>query len=295
MTSHGHVLFENIRLSAAILGIARRTPNFFTEYEWHTIPWEAAPRDMHAELVDIMITLPEILWQQNKIARQAQAIETLRDQFDILTTAQELITRCIRTGESLREWETKALQASSAALGGIQVADDAQLSTICKSHGYGFFNACMQFWSTSLILYGTTRINYQTIKRATQPNESSTIPTWLHLPTIPAWMNPTPAATNIAQNANYFFSAGANYWGAGVASFPLGTLCHYVAITGRWYEPEMEDVRQIFRSGKLGKITSQFLRSIANTAGPEKGDPAKREEHKRMAAGWFGVDVREES
>lgn len=293
--SHGHVLFENIRMNAAILGITRRTPNFFTEHEWHTIPWQAAPRNMHAEMVDIMIALPELLWQQDRVSQQAQAIETLRDRFDVLTTAQDLIGRCIRTAESLRIWEAKALQASAKAYGEIEVDDEATLSTICKRHGFGFFNTCMQFWSTAVILYSTTWVIFRTVSRAAQPNESSAIPAWLQLPTIPSWMNPGPVATNIAINASHYFEDGAKYWGAGAAPFSLGVLCHYVAVTGRWFEPEMLDVREILRSARMGKITKEFLRSIANTASSAKGDPVKRDEHSRMAASWFGTDIVEES
>ena len=70
----------------------------------------------------------------------------------------------------------------------------------------------------------------------------------------------------------------------------MGAALHFYAATGKVDSEEMRQIRYIFDTAKLGKVTGDFLRSIANTADSEKGDPKDRRQHTTMAQSWYGTN-----
>lgn len=294
MTSHGHALFEDCRISAVISGITRRSPNFFTGPAWHSIPWETSPRHLRDELFDVMIGLPDLLRKQDDVLRKLVLVETYSDRFSVLTEARDHISRCILLATCFREWEDKALRACTGQNDGHfeqAFAGPLTLAEVCKNHGYGFFNIVMQYWTATLILHGTTWIAYRNALLATDVTLSSTLPALVRLPTIPAWMTPRPIAANIAKYAHHYFSDSAGLWGAQSASFPLGGALHYFAATGGQGSEDIQKIRQLFVGAKYGKVTGDFLRSVANTAPTKRGDTHDRMQHYCMASSWYGIDL----
>ena len=276
-----------------IAAITRRKPNFFTTAAWHTIPWQSSPRNRYDKLIDIMIALPELLQSQDALSQKLAHLGTNEDRFTALTEGQNHIHRCIRIGESLREWEQDTLLAclEQSFISTQDYAGPVTLLEICKNHGYGFFNACMQFWVTSLILYATTWVSYRNITLAIRPDQLPSLPAWMRLPDIPEYMSPRVVASNIVTCAPHYFAPNAGFWGAQCAAFPMGTALHYYAATGGLESEEMNHLRRLFDRAKLGDVTSNFLKSIANTADSAKGDPAKPQEHKKMATSWYGMEA----
>ena len=292
VSEHGHALFEDARLLAVIAGMTRRKSNFFTETAWHTIPWTSSPRSLHDKLVDVMITLPRLLQSQDDLTQILESIETDKDRFEGLTEGQKHLARCIRIEESLREWERTAVQIclEQSVNPATNFTGPVTLLDVCKNHGYGFFNVCMQFWVATLLLYATTWISYRKVMLAIQPDQIPSLPTWMRLPDIPEWMNPRPLASNIAACAPHYFSPNAGFWGAQCASLPVGAALHYYAATGGSDSEEMAQLRRLFDQANLGEVTSNFLKSIANTGNSAQGDPSKSQDHQRMATSWYGVD-----
>ncbi|KAK3722504.1 hypothetical protein LTR37_002496 [Vermiconidia calcicola] len=288
VSHHGKTLFEDVRVTAVISAIMKRRPNFFTSREWHTIPWQASTRSLHDELCDLMIALPDLLHSQDKLSERFSDSTTNRDRFEILTEGQNLINRCIRLGESLREWEQKALLAcvSGPAIPLRNLTGPPTLLEICRDHGYFFFNIVMQYWASCVILYGATWVIYRSVSVEARPDQPPSLPAWIRLRDIPEWTNPRIAASNIVSCVPHFFAPNAGYWGAQSAAFPMGAALHFYAATGG--EEEVRRLKQLFKEASLGCVTSGFLRSVSNTADTHRGDPAKDDEHRQMAVSWFG-------
>lgn len=293
VSHHGHSLFEDARTLAVISGITRRRPNFFTQPAWHTIPWKASPRNIQAKLVDIMITLPGLLRSHDQLAQRLSQLNSDRDRFAALTDGQNHINRCIRIGESLREWEQDTLlecmeQSSTRTQ---NYAGPLTILEVCKNHGYGFFHVCMHFYVSCLLLYATTWVSYRTIALAVRPDQLPNLPAWMRLPDIPEWMNPRVMAANLVTCVPHYFEPDAGFWGAHAASFAVGSAMHYYAATGGLHSEEMNQLKRLFNEAKLGGVTSNFFKSIANTADTAKGDLTKPEEHRKMAISWYGMDA----
>ena len=98
-------------------------------------------------------------------------------------------------------------------------------------------------------------------------------------------------ASNIVSHAPHYFEPSAGFWGAQAANFPLGGALHFYAATGGAESEEMNQLRTLFAKAKLGSVTGNFLKSMANTANSARGDPGKKEEHEKMAASWYGMDA----
>ncbi len=229
-----------------------------------------------------MLTVPDLLAQQDRFVMRHTAMETESERFDALSDGQNLIYRCIRIGELLNAWETKVLRAAAAAP--LDPASNATgtLQDICTNHGYGLFNSIQQYWVTCLILYSTT----WTIYKSFGGSERSP---WPRLPNMPSWMDPESKASCIAFHAYHYFDENAGYWGASRACFPLGAVAHYYAATNNMDSAGMEEVSRLFTKTRYGKLTKEFLRSVANTPNSLKGDSFNREEHIKMANSWYRV------
>ena len=293
MAHHGHSLFEDARVLAVIAGITRRRPNFFTTAAWHTIPWQSSPRNGYDKLIDIMITLPQVLQSQDALSQKLTNLETYEDRFTALTEGQDHIHRCIRIGEALREWEQDTLLAclDQSSVSSQNYAGPVTVLEICKNHGYGFFHVCMQFWVASLIVYATTWVSYRNITLAIRPDQVPSLPAWMRLPDIPEYMNTRLIASNIVACVPHYFEETAGFWGPQCATFPMGTALHYYAATGGLDSEEMNQLRRLLDRAKVGDVACNFLKSIANTADSVKGDPTKPQEHKKMATSWYGMDA----
>lgn len=296
VADHGHSLFEDARSLAVIAGMTLRKPNFFTNLAWHTIPWETSPRNLHDTLCDVMIALPDLLQSQDRLLQTLVHSGSNRDRFTIITEGQNHINRCIRIGESLREWEQSALLAclEESSIGTQNYAGPVTLLEVCKNHGYGFFHMSMQYWVACVVLHSTAWVTYRSVILAARPDQPPSLPAWMRLPDIPEWMNPRLAASNIVTCAPHYFVDDAGFWGAQSATFPLGAAMHYYAATGDQDSEQTAQLHRLLKQTRLGSVTSEFLRSIANTGDSVKGDPAKREEHRRMATSWYGMDAIEE-
>jgi hypothetical protein len=216
-------------------------------------------------------------------------LKTNNDRFDALTDGQNHINRCIQIGESLRDWELECLEQSDLCT--TNYPGPVTLLEICKTHGYGFFNICMQFWVSCLLLYATTWVSYRNITLGVHPDQLPSLPAWMRLPDIPEWMNPRLMASNIVSCAPYYFERDAGFWGPQSASFPMGAALHYLAATGGAESEEINQLKRLMKHSKLGGVTGNFLQSIANTADSTKGDPREREQHVKMATSWYGMNA----
>lgn len=242
-----------------------------------------------------MIALPDLLRTQDELKGRLTHLESNSDRFMILSDGQSHLNRCIAIGESLRQWEQKALAActSVTAMPPEHFAGPLTLLEVCKDHGYGFFHVVMQYWTTCIALFTTAWITYRSVTTCMPAGTDQPFSPWIRLPEVPAWMNPRPIAANIVTCAPHYFTDDARFWGAHNASFSMGAAMHYYAATGGQHSEEIGQLRSLCSQARLGAVTGEFLRSIANTADTAKGDCRDREEHKIMATSWYGMDVLE--
>lgn len=71
----------------------------------------------------------------------------------------------------------------------------------------------------------------------------------------------------------------------------MGAALHYYAATGAVESEEIKQLQRLLLDAKLGDVTGRFLRSMANSTDSAKGDPRNKEEHKKIAASWYGLDA----
>jgi hypothetical protein len=250
-----------------------------------------ASRSLYDEFIDIMLSVPALLEGHDRLS--ANLITATQHQVlsEVFKEGHDLVSRCIRVGETLQNWEERAIRFSADTVDFVSRSrtEHRSLLEICKLHGYGFFHSCMQYWGTSIVVYATTWAVQRSMFKAANPVSESLPPpfAWLNLQTIPDWVNPGKMAANIACSAAHYFEDAAGYWGASSATYSIGAASHYYAATGNLDSAEMRQIYDLYKNAKLATVTRQFLRSVANTPSSAKGDCARQAEHIKMAGSWY--------
>lgn len=292
VSDHGHVLFEDCRANAVLAGIIMRKPNFFTNLEWHSVPWEQQPRHLHDELFDVMITLPDLLQKTDQLLNNIEEAATLSDRYNALVRARDYLSRSLQIAEFLRQWEYKALAVCMEEASGMYQDEigPIDLLAVCSNHGSGFFHMVMQYWTACILVYASSWIVYRKVRIALSPDEPPSLPAWVKPPKIPEWMNPTLPASYIVKSSAKYFTPEAGYWGSQMSSWSLGLTMHYYASIGMVNSDEMNHLRSLIHIPKFGQMAGQWLRSMANMNSSAKFDPGNRPVYEDIASAWFGTD-----
>ena len=298
VSDHGHALFEDCRSSAVLAGVIMRKPNFFTNLEWHNVPWSQTPRHLRDELFDIMITLPDLLQKNDQLLDVIGEAATMSERYNALVRARDHISRCLQIADFLRQWEQRTIEAcmhEAAELYEDEVGP-IDLLAVCNNHGFGFFHMIVQYWSACILVWASTWIAYRKARMALQPDEPPSLPAWVKPPKVPEWMNPTLPASSIVKTAARYFSPEAGYWGSQSSSWPLGITMHYYGSIGMVNSDEMNHLRSLIHIPKVGQMAGQWLRSMANlNSRGVKFDPGDRPVYEQIASAWYGTDrLREE-
>ena len=298
VSSYGHELFGDARVNAVFGGAARRKPIFPRELAWKTVPWASNPRNLRDELFDDLITLPEILQDQDQ---WFDTIKTVGEQADgnglhIFKAGQDLLNQFMMLSHRLHAWEQKTIslcsqtEAQSWSQASATTASPQLPKTlleVCKMHGYGFFQLISQYWGGCVVLYGATWLTYRTVNELSTKMKLAKSESLL--PTMPPWLNPEPVAANIAHCCSHFYQSDAGLWGSQGSTVSMTTAFHYFAAVGKVDCPEMQELRSALGSSRKGSMASQFMRSLAadgETFTPKR-DTFSRDEHREMALDWF--------
>jgi len=86
-----------IMMGKAFSCLATRTPSFLAEPAWLTTPWRGTRKDIHDEVIDILLGLPRI-FQQTDVATASQRPS------DKLTGLLKSVKLCWETDAALRDW-----------------------------------------------------------------------------------------------------------------------------------------------------------------------------------------------
>lgn len=292
VVDHGQVLFEDCRSSAVLAGIIMRRPNFFTELNWHNVPWKQTPRHLKHELFDTMITLPDLLQKNDDLLDLVGNATSMSQRYEALVRARDHISHCLQTAQYLRQWEQRALRICLDEAWELYQDEvgPINLFTVCNNHGFGFFHLIMQYWTASILVWASTWIAYRKVRSALQPDEPPSLPAWVKPPNVPDWMNPTIPASQIVKCAAKYFSPEAGYWGAQQSTWSIGITMHYYASIGMVDSDEMNHLRALIHIPKIGKMAGQWLRSMANLNSGARFDPGNQPVYEEIASAWFGTD-----
>ncbi|KAK3070195.1 hypothetical protein LTR53_010890 [Teratosphaeriaceae sp. CCFEE 6253] len=271
VSGHGLDLYDSVRITAVIQGIARRAPNAFLELDWS--PPQVTLRDW---LYNIAGGLPRLLQTMDQLCARMEVLGN-HDEGTVKRTvdlAQSVIVRILALGDMLRGWETEALdlcrqKASSSSTSDCDshwhdLVNQVQLLDVCTSHGDGFFSACVQYWTFSIKTYSSARVFH---RRIIELLEFKMGGAQSALQPLPTWVDPEPHALNIASTASHFFRPEAGLWGAQCAVFPVGSALFYFAATGRRESEPFRMLTSSFAQSKTGAVMRDFLDKIVNSGG----------------------------
>ena len=257
---YGAHLYDGVRMTAVIHGLATRQPNRFTQMDWH-LP----TRTLRDDLFELIIPAPGLLQESDKLSADIKELANDDDQVSVLVKGEELLQRGLHVCEDLRRWELKALglcmehQTSPEADTREIATSDASrtLLDVCTSHGNGFFFfICTQYWAMCTTLFSSLQGLFASLSAlALNISES-------RITQLPNWVDPEPYPSNISQVAYYFFRPEAGLWSAQSAVFPLGNALAYLARTGRTESSEFKAITKVFAEHKAGTPLRDFSAAI---------------------------------
>ncbi|KEQ92140.1 hypothetical protein AUEXF2481DRAFT_433150 [Aureobasidium subglaciale EXF-2481] len=284
LSTFGTELYDGVRLTAIIQGLARRRPNTFTQLEWR-LP----SLNMRDELYELINPAPQLLEELDMFRESEAVVKTDLASRQHIVLGTTLLERCLDIRNALREWETKIMvicrekqsftgwmsrpPSSSSSTWDFTVpsysidlrepsavrVDEQGLSLydVCRLHGHGFFSTCTMYWTMCSIMYSSLRTHQQQLQAFMNiwtPGEV--------LPSLPEWVSPELSALSVAQVAGHFFKPGMGLWAAHAAVFPVSHALCYFAKTGRRDSPAFESMINAFANSKTGVIMRDFLDAI---------------------------------
>lgn len=149
----GFQLYDGVRMTAVLQGLARRKPNTFTSLSWEF----RTAKTLRDELFDSMSFVPDLMQQIDEFsAWNSETVSTEHPEQTVLQ-ANELLQRGVLISTGLQEWEAHAstLCEAESSSDSIRMQDEMDpefyertphLLDVCMSHGYGFFFLCTQYW-----------------------------------------------------------------------------------------------------------------------------------------------------
>lgn len=262
ISEHGLNLYDGVRMTGVIHGIASRRSNGFTGLSW-TLP---GPKSLRDKLFDSMNALPQMFQQLDEFSARCDQDSANRDQDGMIYHGKDLLEQCLAVCEFLYTWEMQALKfcydksicsessLQAETMGTLQ--GSWNLADVCLSHGFGFFFLCAQYWSICVKAYSAVVVLQRQITALVENLELD-----IMLPEVASWIDPEPAAHHIANTASHFFHPEAGLWSAQSAIFPVGTALLYFARSGRHNSEMVDRMNAAFSDNKPGAIMRDFLQS----------------------------------
>ena len=260
-TEHGIKLYDAIRLTAIIHGIAKRRPNAFINLSWDIYKYRR--KTLRDELFEIMSTIPDLYQRFDAVGARTKSELNLLELRRNVAPAVELLQDLLVVAGRLQIWEARAIQLcqrkqSSSPVKVEKGKPGETLMDFCTLFGDGFFATCANYWASCLKVFPTARLLRQQILAL--PGSP------MNLPALPSWMDAEQPAHNLADITPHFFRPGAGFATAQSAVFPLGAVLFYLARTGRRESPVFMRMMNIFTNSKTGGVMRDFVQSIVDFA-----------------------------
>ena len=259
---HGRSLYDGVRMTAIIQGLARAQPNAFT-----TLPWDLpGDKTLRDDLFDSMSTVPDLLQRVSNLRAQCSVTDDAESKGQLLIVGIGLLNELLELSQYLQDWEIRTLDICEQARSRHpesrdiasmeQQATELQLLDVSSSHGFGFFFLCTQFWAVCVRVHGTARL----LRRQLQVMVED-LHVVIAVQPLPTWIDPEPPAHHIANTAFHYFEPAAGLWAAQSAIFPIGTALFYFVQSGRKDSPAFKKMMGAFSDNKPGAIMRDFLQS----------------------------------
>ena len=194
VSEHGLNLYDGVRMTGVIHGIASRGSNGFTGLSL-TLP---GPNSLRYKLFDSMNALPQMFQELDEFKAPCNKNSANRDQDEMIYHGKDLLEHCLAVCEFLYTWEMQALELCydksirsrptpqeenmSALQGSWDLAD------VCLSHGFGFFFLCAQYRSICVKVYSAVVVLKRQTKALVENLELD-----ITLPAVANWIDPEPA------------------------------------------------------------------------------------------------------
>jgi hypothetical protein len=229
-----------------IVAMRRREPCVFASPEWMTLPWMNRSKDIKDEIIDLMVQLPGMMGEFDDIkAANGTA-------FDSPQHRRNFFLKSKLFQADVDRWLVR-LESTSPDL--LQETEDGIPETFDINHMF-FAHTRVLYWTTLLRFYDLVTIACNDI-----PVSNSAI-------TIEETMydfNPVQYAFKIAKSVKYFFQEGGGMLLAQSVSFCLGSANLYFSTGNLRDSVEARTITDGLKTGKTGKMVSQFLVSVKET------------------------------
>ncbi|VUC26334.1 unnamed protein product, partial [Clonostachys rosea] len=239
-----HQLFSEFRSPqvAAALSAQKATP--LARHEWKTVPWRKIPKTPRDTLLDIMLELPGLYEERDRI-------KALGDGNEQLVCAQWLLReKCFRLHEELQEWaETdgkKALELEE--LVNLEEADAASSTTSSEEFAMGHL----------VMLHHAARIVVYDVLRSQTGNNAEA---------MPGYIDPMIYCRKLENFMAFFLVPNAGSVFLNAAILPITVALDYLSNEETEPSNEKPPLLRAFR-GHVGTAASMLVASYQRTQKP---------------------------
>lgn len=193
--------------------------------EWKTIPWLETPKNQKDELLDILLDMPGLLEELDKISCCADRAEKERLQ-------QDLVAKCWLYDTQLRAWLATVCPSSDACP---QVYRRPDMDRITYED-IALTEALQTFWITCLLLYSTLRF-------VSDPQT-----------TFPEHIDPQLYVYNIVSTTPILLTPSSGIYGQNLMILPFALALQYAESTA-----ELQEMVSNVIEGPQGELVKGFL------------------------------------
>ncbi|CAH0051292.1 unnamed protein product [Clonostachys solani] len=240
-----HQLFSEIRLPQVVAGLHAHTAAPLARHEWKTIPWSEIPKTPRDTLFDIMLELPGLFEESDRI-------KALGDGDEHLAHAQSLLVgKCCKLHEDLQAWAERdgkqALELAESV--NWEKADTASSTTSSEEFALG--HLLMLHHASRIILYDALRSQ-----------------TGSNVEAIPEYTDPLLYCRKMGNFIPFFLVPNAGSVFLDMAIFPITVALDYLS-RNEVTEPSAEKLLLLRAfQGHVGTAASMLLTSYQRTRKP---------------------------
>lgn len=259
-----------------IAAIRTRKACILNNVEWKTVPWEKYPKTPKDMLLDILVGVPEILEDVDKLTDDPANGELLAS----------TVVKCMQLDAELKIWASH----HSDLIYEPAVEEPVAFTFADLSTAY----LTLFYWTTCLILYESM----EAISALSPPTP----------PTSISYPPPRTFARRIALSVPYFFDSQRGVWGAVSVAFPMGYTLLYLRRSGTaadkafmmvifkaWCNPKLPGAIRDFLNSMRKESAGMWLKQgwsrerVGNMFDPSSIPPENRTAEDDQKAVWNNV------
>jgi hypothetical protein len=219
-----------------LLEVKHRKKSALSTTEWKTIPWLETQKNLKDELLDILLDMPELL-------KDADRMALCTDKGDKNRLRQDAVAKCWIYDEQLRTWLAVVCPSSTGCAWECQQPNIGPISVEDIALAY----ALQTFWTACLLLYDTLR-------KASNPGVL-----------LPEHTDPQIYVHNIVSTTPILLNPSSGMYGQHVMILPFALALQYAEATAK----HREMVTKVME-GPQGELVKSLLLKVNFSS--EEGD-----------------------